>query len=250
MQVEEYWMIIAAFISIIVQIIAGFVKSSKRFATKQILNGFLIFIQLFCLSAVVGITVWFLIQPEDVEEPVDNSPTFSNQEETTSDDTTIDFSDDTTSDSTDTKKAFPLDARTYNGHSYFIYDYTSFELTSWTECVSFCEDMGGHLAVIESQEENDFIYDYVHEYGKDYGQDSAYFGYTDKDHEGDWTWVNGSESTYTNWNAGQPNNGANNRDGSTEHYAQFDQTPEDGTWNDAPFGKNTSFIVCEWDFII
>ena len=138
----------------------------------------------------------------------------------------------------------PEDVATYNGHSYFIYDYHHEGLTSWDDCVAFCTERGGYLAVIESQEENDFIYKYVQESN----HESVFFGYTDKDHEGNWVWVNGSESTYTNWNTGQPNNGANNGNGETEHYAQFDQTPEDGTWNDAPFGRNTYYMICEWDF--
>ncbi len=133
-------------------------------------------------------------------------------------------------------------AVTYEGHVYAIFNYKNEGLDSWDECKKFCEDMGGYLAVINSEAENDFVYKYV----RDSSLRVAFFGYTDRKKEGKWKWVHG-ESSYTNWAKGQPNNGKNNKNKEQEDYAEFYKESADGTWNDAPFGSNTYRFICEWE---
>lgn len=135
------------------------------------------------------------------------------------------------------------DAVSYNGHAYAIFNYKEENLSSFMGCEQFCEEMGGHLAVIDSAEENEFLYNYV----QDSGLTLAFFGYTDQDAEGHWSWVNGSGSSYTNWASGQPNNGSKNKNAGAENYAEFFKDTADGTWNDAIFGKNTYRFICEWE---
>ena len=69
------------------------------------------------------------------------------------------------------------------------------------------------------------------------------FGYSDKSSEGNWKWVNGTSTAYTNWHSGEPNN----QDG-IEHYAMFYENFQDGTWNDADgiIDAGCAYI-CEWD---
>jgi ribosomal protein L20A (L18A) len=135
----------------------------------------------------------------------------------------------------------------YKNHAYVIFDYKDENLDSFDECEEFCERMGGHLAVINSQDENDFLYNYV----TDSGFELAFFGYTDQDTEGQWKWVTDSDNTYTNWcqvsGREQPNNGSTNPGGKSENYAEFFKNTKDGTWNDAPFGSNTYHFICEWE---
>ena len=132
-----------------------------------------------------------------------------------------------------------------NGHHYAVYDYTDYNLyedfDAWEQ---FCEDQGGYLAVIENQEENNFIYQYL----RNSGLILAFFGYTDQNSEGKWTWVNGRHSDYTNWAYGQPNNGSTTKGGKAENYAQFFKDTADGTWNDSQIAVNTYKFVCEWDY--
>ena len=132
-----------------------------------------------------------------------------------------------------------------NGHHYAVYDYTDYGLyedfDAWEQ---FCEDQGGYLAVIENQAENDFIYQYL----KNSGLILAFFGYTDQNSEGKWTWVNGRYSDYTNWAYGQPNNGSTTKGKKAENYAQFFKDTADGTWNDSQIAVNTYKFVCEWDY--
>lgn len=146
----------------------------------------------------------------------------------------------------------------YNGHAYAIIDYEdipglnkiipSFE--EWEELANYME---GYLAVIEGENENEFIYDEV--LGSQ-GFTGAFFGYTDRDNEGEWNWVNGSTSTYTNWNQRedaskeiyvQPNNGSSSQNKIEENYAEFYRATADGTWNDARPGENTHKFVVEWE---
>ena len=133
----------------------------------------------------------------------------------------------------------------YGGHAYAVFDYEDLGLKrSFDACEAYCEKLGGHLAVISSQEENDFLYDYVKHGASSY----AFFGYTDRESEGDWKWVDGSTSSYENWwkNGSAKENQPNNRNGK-EHYAQFYGDKDDGSWCDARFGEGSRKFICEWE---
>ena len=127
----------------------------------------------------------------------------------------------------------------FEGHQYVLYANTC---DSWEEAKKFCEEQGGYLAVISSQEENDALYAYM--LSCDY--ENAYFGYSDSRLEGDWEWVEGENSVYENWCAGEPNNEMTN-----ENYAMFYWKYTDGQWNDGNFGRGTQsdsrVFLCEFD---
>lgn len=127
----------------------------------------------------------------------------------------------------------------YNGHAYSVLNMADFEnINSWTEAVKYCEDIGGHMATISSQGENDFLYNYI----KNNGYESVYFGFNDCEEEGDWKWVNGETVNYTNWCEGEPNN-----QGDAEHYAMFYGNYTNGMWNDGDFITGDIYFLCEWD---
>ena len=131
----------------------------------------------------------------------------------------------------------------YTGHLYEFYTLPESEWESgpitWQQAERRCEWKGGHLAVIESSTENFLLYSAM----KAKGYENAYFGYSDKSSEGNWKWVNGTSTAYTNWHSGEPNN----QDG-IEHYAMFYEKFQDGTWNDADgiIDAGCAYI-CEWD---
>ncbi len=125
----------------------------------------------------------------------------------------------------------------YNGHRYKVFDNVA---DTWEEARAYCESLGGHLAVINDEEENSVIYSYM----KKIGLENAYFGFSDYEKEGVWKWY-GDESQYTNWHQNEPNNDNN------EDYAMFYYKYQDGSWNDGDFGKNTfngdTNFICEWE---
>ncbi len=128
----------------------------------------------------------------------------------------------------------------FNDHRYMIFDNDK----TYHEAEAYCESLGGHLATIHNQEENDYLYRYM----VSQGYASAYFGFSDEANEGEWKWVNGDSVFYTNWADGEPNSG---RD--TENYAQFYWEYPNGKWNDGSFGlldvpdSGGSAYICEWD---
>ena len=115
------------------------------------------------------------------------------------------------------------------------------DMESWEAAQAHCESLGGHLAIITSQAMNDYLFGAM----KSIGLDDAYFGYTDREEEGVWLWVNGVQYSYENWHEGEPND---SHDG--EDYAMFWWGFDDGTWNDGDFGRYTGGeknFICEWD---
>lgn len=143
----------------------------------------------------------------------------------------------------------PENSFVYNGHTYGFYDASRYRLDEYGDVVDFCREQGGYLAVINDQAENNKLFDFVSEnYEK-----TAFFGYSDKLHEGKWIWE-GDGSNFENWTVIgqlQPDNGSGY--GGDEDYAEFNYergtpSPNDGTWNDAPFRDNTDTFVCEWDY--
>lgn len=131
----------------------------------------------------------------------------------------------------------------YTGHLYEFYTLPESEWESgpitWQQAERRCEWKGGHLAVIESSTENFLLYSAM----KAKGYENAYFGFSDESSEGNWKWVDGTSTAYTNWHSGEPNN----QDG-IEHHAMFYEKFQDGTWNDADgiIDAGCAYI-CEWD---
>ncbi len=134
--------------------------------------------------------------------------------------------------------SIPSGGLEYNGHYYKVYTNNA---ATWEDAKIFCENRGGYLAVISSQEENDALYAYL----QSVGVDTAYFGLSKND-QGIWEWVNSEDCNYTNWHSGEPNN-----EGNDEFYGEFYYKFPDGTWNDGNFShgtvKDSVSFICEWE---
>ncbi len=77
----------------------------------------------------------------------------------------------------------------YNRNTYQIYNFTP----DYETARRYCESIGGHLATVTSQEENDAIAACAI-YDKHY-----YLGASDAEEEGVWKWLTEEEFSYTNW---------------------------------------------------
>lgn len=134
------------------------------------------------------------------------------------------------------------DAVYFGGNKYKTFD---IDMT-WHEAKEYCESLGGHLATITSQAEQDFINELIGPLSKDI----YWLGGTDESQEGQWEWVTSEQFTYSNWNEGQPDN----YDGH-EHYLHVYGSLQGSTgrWNDLHnngtgfFLIYTSGFICEWD---
>ncbi len=128
----------------------------------------------------------------------------------------------------------------YDGHSYACFN----NCNTWEEAEEYCRSLGGHLAVITSQEENEAIWTvaWINCY------DNAFIGLSDANHEGEWQWVTEEPVQFTCWNSGEPNGFT-----ADENYAVFSGLPG-GLWNDSPFApaieNGPMNFICEWDYIV
>lgn len=69
----------------------------------------------------------------------------------------------------------------YNAHTYSLYQ----NLMTWDEAKQYCEDLGGHLATITSEEEQEAIAGLL----DNASQNCYWLGAADADSEGNWKWV-------------------------------------------------------------
>jgi hypothetical protein len=152
----------------------------------------------------------------------------------------------------------------YKGHLY----YKSSKGLNWPDAKAYCERFGGHLAIINNANENNFVWDFCNH------EEGFAIGLSDFEQQQVWKWVDGTlcrkvewnfalcadqpiewtndackiitDFSYNNWHSGEPNNcGFREVVGycMDETYAVF---TNDGTWNDVP---GTGKFIIEWDFI-
>lgn len=145
------------------------------------------------------------------------------------------------------------------GYQLFVED------ISWEQAKIKCSKMGGHLATITSEEEQQVIDDFLiatELYMNDKGVTRIWIGGTDLE-EGEFTWITGedgqfslpSDDIYTNWAVGEPSRLDQSSD-ILENYVLlfYHKTDKCFYWNDAPvdisfwYGdrKNIAYL-CEWD---
>ena len=84
------------------------------------------------------------------------------------------------------------------------------ELERWDIAKDICAKDGMHLASIENQEEQDEVTALIQTIPAPPGYHpnlaAVYIGYNDLNVEDSFEWVDGSQSTYTNWDIGHPFN--------------------------------------------
>ncbi|VDI18002.1 low affinity immunoglobulin epsilon Fc receptor [Mytilus galloprovincialis] len=117
---------------------------------------------------------------------------------------------------------------------------------TWTTAEDTCEHFGGHLVVIEDNDEDSFIRMFIERSLKlsNYDVNERIFHYTwigasDLAKEGNWLWVTSKPvGMYTNWRGLGPNNA---------HHGSHTEDCMDwsfGGWNDNDCATNLNF-VCE-----
>ena len=110
------------------------------------------------------------------------------------------------------------------GDSYY---YCSFARVKWAKAKREAEEIGGYLASINSEEENNFI-------ARRLIERNAYIGLSDYATEGQFEWHDGSPLSYLNWKSGEPNNAGN------EDYVEMTTS---GFWYDVDGQDKREFVV-------
>ncbi|XP_063080003.1 C-type lectin domain family 4 member E-like [Engraulis encrasicolus] len=110
--------------------------------------------------------------------------------------------------------------------------YISSDKRNWADSQQHCVDLGGHLVIIDSQEEQEFI----HAQGK-----RAWIGLSDLETEGVWKWVDGNNLGKPRfWMQGEPND----QSGGEDCVEIIDSQKPLTSWNDNVCGFTRDYI-CE-----
>ncbi|XP_077185447.1 hepatic lectin-like isoform X2 [Paroedura picta] len=109
--------------------------------------------------------------------------------------------------------------------------YFSLETASWMQAKARCEEKLSQLVVINNTAEQNFIQTRTR-------NDRYWMGLTDRDREGTWRWVDGSDynTGFMHWKPGEPNN-----DGHGEDCAHV---WGNGEWNDV-YCTYFCYYICE-----
>lgn len=112
-----------------------------------------------------------------------------------------------------------------NGHSYYF-----LSPNTWTASESEAISLGGHLATINDDAEHAFLLSRFGSFGN--VQRLLWIGLNDSAVEGQFVWVSGEPSTYTNWAPGEPNNVNGNEDFVAMYYPNHSTNGRWNDWND------------------
>ncbi|KJU85686.1 C-type lectin domain protein [Candidatus Magnetobacterium bavaricum] len=104
---------------------------------------------------------------------------------------------------------------------------------TWADAKANCEKLGGYLATVTSDSEEQFI---VNSFNQKY---ESWLGATDAEVEGTWKWITGEKWGYTDWNPVEPNNKEGNEN-CLVYAGSF------GHWLDYSCSYKVT-LLCEWD---
>ena len=90
-----------------------------------------------------------------------------------------------------------IDMQVWSGHAYYLLD-----TATWSASESEAVSLGGHLATINDQSEHDWVWNTFSTHFDPAQRINLWVGYTDSTDfgasEGNWKWVSGESSNYTN----------------------------------------------------
>lgn len=147
----------------------------------------------------------------------------------------------------------PDTAEAWNGHYYQIYD----NPMDWYEAKTYCESLGGHLATVTNEKEQEVIEKILGN-----GTKNFYWLGAVRDSSGSFSkWVTGEPINYTHFDTanGEPNNYTGSENALTIYRLTNPLTNYNGAlkWNDLQtdgdcrgeefFGVKNSGFICEWD---
>ncbi|XP_044181097.1 neurocan core protein-like [Acropora millepora] len=125
-----------------------------------------------------------------------------------------------------------------HGESCYYVDST-YSPSTWNNSRRFCQNLGADLAVIKSEDEDQFVYDLLR---NTRGTSHGWIGlYRKADNKFYWLDGRPAEGNYQRWDDGQPNDWGGKEDCGHLRGGDFK-----GRWNDAPCSHTGSVAICQW----
>lgn len=137
----------------------------------------------------------------------------------------------------------PEDAIQFQGRWYKVFDTP----VVWNVAKEKCDELGGHLAIIQSSDENEFLVRQLEQLK----MESAWIGATDQKAEGEWVWVDGTKlGGFSNWGIWNANDREPNNCCGGEHFLSLmtglkGKPGWRGRWGD--HGNQAECFICQWD---
>jgi len=110
-----------------------------------------------------------------------------------------------------------------NGHVYYLLKYNS-----WRACEQVAIALGGHLATVNDEAEQNWIFNTLGAFGG--APRYLWIGLSDEQVEGTFVWADGDASIYRHWDSGEPNNAETGNQDYTRIYPP--NSSRAGMWND------------------
>ena len=114
--------------------------------------------------------------------------------------------------------------------------------STWNNSRKFCQDLGADLAVIKSENENQFIYDLLRNTS---GSRNGWIGlYRKANNKFYWLDDRPEEGNYQKWNHGEPSNGGGIEDCVNLVRNNY-QALKKGQWNDIDCSNKGPVAICQ-----
>ena len=128
----------------------------------------------------------------------------------------------------------------FAGHVYVAFE----EELHWFDAYQACEDMGGHLVTITSEQEQAIISDLMN---SELRTNDVYYAGGIRLSDNQFHWITGEAFAFDNWASGEPNNSSGN-----QHFIairSFLSNYPTASWDDCFYEIKIAF-VCEWELDI
>uniref|UniRef100_A0A8C2ZVI5 C-type lectin domain-containing protein n=1 Tax=Cyclopterus lumpus TaxID=8103 RepID=A0A8C2ZVI5_CYCLU len=129
------------------------------------------------------------------------------------------------------RKTCPAGWTTLSSSCYFV----SSSSASWEKSREDCRDKGADLVIIDSLEEQKFLSNIIKHH--------TWIGLNDKDHEGNWKWIDGTPLTQY-WNSPPDNGGGDPQWGEEDCAEMLHWREAEVSWNDVGC-NNSKRWICE-----
>src|SRR6266705_7101353 len=138
--------------------------------------------------------------------------------------------------------ASPLSPQIINPETHHVYLFL--DAATWKASEAEAVKLGGHLATIRNQAEEDWVFKTFGNYGGN--QHLLWIGLSDTAKKFHFSWSSGESASYTRWAPGEPNNVGNGEDFVAIYYPNHDQANKWNDWNDRitdPIGLPMNGVV-------